>query len=118
LIDCRGLVEQLINRVETRVGSLSACAYAGRHILKVLFDTCLWGLAIRVGMPQRTADAGLVEDISAEEGVVPDPSSIHGSDELLRRRTVLFVEGVTWRRPITRSSDRLHECAFASGPVW
>jgi len=48
----------------------------------------------------------------------PIPARIHGSDGLLRRRTVLFVVGVTWRRPITRSSDRLHECAFASGPVW
>jgi len=109
----------VINRVKTRVGRRGARAYAGRHILNVSFDTCLWGLAIRVGMPQRTADAGRSKAFRmAEEGVVPDPSSIHGSDELLRRRTVLFVEGVTWRRPITRSSDRLHECAFASGPVW
>jgi hypothetical protein len=49
----------VIKRVKTRVGRLGARAYAGRHILNVSFDTCLWGLAIRVGMPQRTADAGL-----------------------------------------------------------
>ena len=83
LIDSRGLVEQLINRVETRVGSLGACAYAGRHILKVLFDTSS-GLAIQVGLPRLSARP-TVEDVSGrrQEGVIPDTTSIGGLDEPL-----------------------------------
>jgi len=77
LIDCRGLVEQLVNRVDTSVGSLGACAYAGRHILKVLFDTSIWachpGRPAAAERPCRT-----VEDASGrrQAGVIPETTSI------------------------------------------
>ena len=87
LIDCRGFLEQLINRVETRVGSLGAGAYAGRHFLKVLFDTSVWachpGPPATAERPWRT-----VEDVSGrrQEGVIPDSASIGRLDELLGYR--------------------------------
>ena len=52
------------------------------------------------------------------EGVIPDSTSIEGFEELLEYEEVPLAEGVTWRCLTTRSSDRLHERAVASGPVW
>ncbi len=83
-LDCRGLVGQLINRFETRVGSLGACAYAGRHILKVLLDTSVW--ACHPGRPVAAERLWpTVEDVSGrrQEGVIPDTTSIGGLDEPL-----------------------------------
>lgn len=118
-LDCRGLVGQLINRVETRVGSLGACAYAGRHILKVLLDTSVWachpGRPVAAERPWRTVEEVVVGD---KKVLFPIPPRSEAWISSSTARTVPFAEGVTWRGPTTRSSGRSHECVFASGPVW
>jgi hypothetical protein len=70
---------------------LGACAYASRHILKVLFDTTVWachpGRPAAAERPWRT-----VEDVLGrrQEGVIPDTTSIGGLDELLEYKDGLL----------------------------
>ena len=119
LIDCRGLVEQLIDRVETRVGRVGACAYAGRHIPKVLFDTSVW--ACHPGRPAAAERPWwTVEDVSGrrQEGVIRDTTSIGGLAELLDYKDGPLRGRGNVAGSNTRNSDRSHECVFASGPVW
>jgi hypothetical protein len=61
------------------------------------------GLASRGGMPERPARAGRsnTRDVGDKKVSFPIPPRFAASMSTLRRRTVPFAQGVTWRCPTT-----------------